>query len=372
MKKVGTYLAILFLIGLCLSSCKKQKATEETSADTLIINEQLAIEFAQKIEQSVLNEVPDFFNEAFDKQHIKEVISAQNSIVSSSFDMDFGREAFDNNFKYGDFAVNAVQDGGDFRFLKHYVKDGIHHVIFRIYDDFGLKIDDFTLGVNSKNEIRIKDAYIYNMSSTFSNVVMHDLLYCTMMNTEPDAAAQAITKAEKLLNEKKYAQLLSYLKEKKSLIKDFPYYNFFYINALNETSTHFVSDLEALRKDSLDERCILVHKLIYYMNVAKPAEVENTIQQLMDFTGEDPIYWVFYGKSLANAKKYNDALKAYSNAEQGMPTIWDIWEGKLQCYYQLHDDENFKSCLAEANEKFGMSESEVRDYVRAWYPRYVK
>ena len=362
---------ILLLLAVTLfASCKKKQQAETTADSTLVLNEQLATEFAQKIEMSVLNEAPDFYNDAFDKQHIREVRSEANSIVASAFDTQFGRAAFDNNFRNGDFAVGTVMDGGDFRFLRYYEKDGEHHVIFRIYNDFGLKIDDCILGISDDNKVTIKDAYLYNLSSTFSNVVLHDLLYCTMMNTEADEAARALTTAEELLTDGKYKQLLQHLQANKELIKEFPYYSFFYIQAINELQTDFIANLEKMKEDGTDDRCILVHKLIYYTNSGKADAVESVIQQLIDYTGEDPVYWVFYGKALANGGDYAGALKAYNNAQLAMPAIWDIWNGQLDCHYHLRDKEAFNECLSHAEELFGMSEVEVKEFVKKEYPRF--
>ena len=363
---------ILLLLAVTLfASCKKKQQAETTADSTLILNEQLATEFAQKIEMSVLNEAPDFYNDAFDKKHIREVISGANSIVASAFDTQFGRTAFDNNFRNGDFAVNEVLDGGDFRFIRYYEKDGEHHVIFRTYNDFGLQINDCILGISEDNEVTIKDAYLYNLSSTFSNVIMHDLLYCTMMNTEADEAARALNTAEELFNDGKYKQLLQHLQTNKELIKDYPYYSFFYIQALNELQTDFIANLEKMKEDGLDDRCILVHKLLYYTNAGKTDAVEAVIQRLIDYTGEDPIYWVFYGKSLYNSGDYEGALKAYNNTEQAMPAIWDIWTGKLDCYFRLHDKDAMRECLSHAEELFGMSEVEVKEFVKKEYPKFA-
>ena len=363
---------ILFLLSVVLlTSCKKKQEVTETADSTLILNEQLATDFAQKIEMSVLNEAPDFFNDAFDKKHIREVISEANSIVASAFDTKFGREAFDNNFHYGDFAVAAVQDGGDFRFIRHYEEDGEHHVIFRIFRDFYPEIYDCVLGISDNNEVKIKEAYIYNLSSTLSNLVLQDVLYCTMMNTEPDDAARAITTAEELLHARNFRSLLQHLQENKELIREYPYYSFFYIQAINELSSNFIADLEKMKEDSIDERCILVHKLIYYTNAGKADALEPVIQKLIDYTGEDPIYWIFYGKALANGSDYEGALKAFCNAELAMPTIWDIWSGKLDCYYRLNRRSDFDQCISQATELFGMSDMEIKEFVKKHYPKFA-
>jgi hypothetical protein len=364
---------ILLLLAVTLfASCKKKQQAETTADSTLILNEQLATEFAQKIEMSVLNEAPDFYNDAFDKKHIREVISAANSIVASAFDTQVGRKCFDATFLYGDFAVGAVQDGGDFRFLKYYEKDGEHHVIFRIYNDYGLHIDDCILTVNEDNEVKIKDAYTYNLSSTLTDLLLHDMLYCSLKYSvaSPDETAEALTLAEELFNEGQFHKLLQHLQTNKELLKGYRYYNHFYINALYETSTNFIHDLEKMEEDGLDIRCILLHEMIYYTNKGKADALEPVIQRLIDYTGEDPIYWMYYGKALANGGDYAGALKAYNNAQLAMPAIWDIWQGQLDCHYHLRDKEAFNECLSHAEELFGMSEVEVREFVKKEYPRF--
>jgi len=373
MQKRHLLITLVLLLSISLlASCKKKQESAATADSTLILNEQLATEFAQKIEMSVLNEAPDFFDNAFDKKHIREVISEANSIVASAFDTKFGREAFDNNFRYGTFAVAAIQDGGDFRFVSHYEKEGEHHVIFRIFRDFYPEIYDCILGISDNNEVKIKEAYIYNLSSTLSNLVLQDVLYCTMMNTEPDEAARVVTTAEELYDAGKFRPLLQHLQDNKELIKEYPYYSFFYIQSINELSSNFIADLEKMKEDGIDERCILVHKLIYYTNTGKTDAVESVIQRLIDYTGEDPIYWVFYGKALANGGDWEGALKAYSNAELAMPTIWDIWAGKLDCHYHLNNKEAFDECLSHAEELFGMSEVDAKEFVSEKYPKFCK
>ncbi len=371
MKNKYLFFSLLLLTAsvIVLSGCKKSKTEKtESTAPKVVLNEQSAIDFAHQIENSLINGEPSFFNNAFDQKAIKKTIS-QNSIVASAFDTEAGKAAFENNFKYGDYTVNTINDGGDFRFIKHYEKDGKQHIIFRTYIDFGLKIDDYVLGMNEKNEIKIVDGFAYNMSASFSNIVKYDLLYYTLRNTDMNRSAQLISIADSLLNMKKYQQLITFLDKNKDEIKDYPYYNYFYINALNEVSSDFISDLEQLQANGLDERCILLHKLLFYTNLGKYTEVENVIQQLMNFTGEDPIYWFFYGKAYANAGKYEDALRSYENTEKAMPMIWDLWKEKLKCYYALNDKENFFQCLDLAKDTYSMNDDELNGIVKKEFPK---
>ena len=110
--------------------------------------------------------------------------------------------------------------------------------------------------------------------------------------------------------------------------------------------------------------------MIYYTNKGKADELEPVIQQLINYTGEDPIYWVFYGKALYNSGDYTGAVKAYDNAQLAMSAIWDIWQGQLDCYYHLRNREAFNECLSHAEELFGMSEVEVKEFVKRKYPKF--
>lgn len=369
--KLSISLAIICLLIVCTNSCKNRSAEtpeQDKKNTTIVLNEQSATDFAHQIENSLINGEPSFLNNAFDRASIKKIISA-NSIVASAFDTEAGQAAFDNNFKYGDFTVNTINDGGDFRFIRYYEENGKHHIVFRTYIDFGLKIDDYMLGLNEKNEIKIVDGYSYNMSATFSEIVKYDMLYYALRNTEIQSEAHLISTADSLLNAKQYKPLIRFLNEHKTELNKYPYYNYFYINALNETSTDFIRDLDQLQVEGLDERCTLLHKILFYTNKGEADKVEETIQKIINYSGEDPIYWFFYGKACANAGNYQNALRAYANSEKAMPMIWDLWKGKLYCFYQLNEKENFFQCLDLAKDTYSMTDDELNNIVRKEFPK---
>lgn len=366
MKKIICLLLTAVILSFSFSSCKEKKkevAAEQSAVPTETEIQQLATQ----ITNSILNEQPEFLNNLFDTLAIRQALS-QYSIVSSQLDTELGSQALAYNLKFGDFAVQAVKNGGDFRFLKYYIEDEKAHLIFRTYDDFGLQIIDYIFHYDKNHNLKIEDGYIYNMSSSLVTSIMYDIRYTIMQNLDmQDEETQHLSQALDLFSHAKYTDLLTHLQTYQNELQLYPVYNYLYINALNETSKDFIADLNNLKH--LDSRCILVHELIYHTNVGNYEAAEQSMQKLIDFTGEDPIYWLFYGKALYNAKEYELALDAYTNAEKGMDEIWDLWRGKQDCNYMLQNKEAFKQGYEVAKESFGMTDEEIAEDCHHFYSK---
>ena len=132
---------IITLIICTISVACGHKKQTEAPEESIILNEETVSAFALKIENTELNDNPVMLNQAFDEVAIRDSISS-NSIVLSSLDTDFGKAFWRENFKIGNYCVTMVNQGGDFKFTRYYEKDGEHHIVFRTYCDYGLRIDD--------------------------------------------------------------------------------------------------------------------------------------------------------------------------------------------------------------------------------------
>jgi len=358
------------LILLVLFSCNSKNKENQTSNKVVPDSVSVTL-FARQIQSSVTNCDPAFYNNAFDKAFIKNIIS-KNSIVYSSMDTDFGKDFFEKNFQMGDFSVSAIDNGGDFKFVSYYKKDGKHHVVFRTYQDFGMKIDDFVVD-SVKGKLKIKDGFIYNLSTSFSNSVCYNVLFEVMNKTNPEGATKIILDASTLLQNGKSKDAKLLLLKNKELLKEYPYYWQFYIQSIYECDKpHFVSDLEKLRADGFDERSIMLHELLFYSNSGMVEETKEIVSQLITETGDDPIYLLFFGKANFYAGNYIDALFCYNEAEKGMPLIWDLWYGKLECYAKLNDKSNFDKTLKLAESVYKMKIDEINQFVKTDFPEMIK
>lgn len=363
------YLSILIILGLLSISCKKggKPDTGKITLDSLNITE-----FAQKIEQSVINGDTVFYASAFDKKGLKLKLQ-ENSIAFSSLDADFGQFYFDNYFnRIGDAALDAVSNGGDFKFIRYYQKGTEHHIVMRIYQDYTVSFFDWIVGIVD-NEIKIREGFIFNQSSTLSNDLIYYLHYHVMEITNPDGATPQLVKANGLLLAGKEREALQLLKKHKNQLKQYPTFWQIYIGALYESdSKNFITNLDGLQNEGIDQRTIYLHKLLYYSSNGNSIATKQIIEKMIDLTGDDPVYLFLYGKSLSIEEDFKNALICYQNLEKAMPLLWDIWCEKLGCYYQLGDREAFKKCAELGISNFGMNESELLDFIQLHFPAMKK
>lgn len=350
-------LLVLCILGLFLGQgCHKKDKTEAVTAPAEL-TEQSVTAFAQEIAKGIVQEHPDALNNAIDEENIRQLVS-ENSIVYSGFDVEGGKEYFEKCLHLGEQAVKAVSTGGDFAFTRYYFENGEHHVVFRTYDDFNLNFMDFVVDTVN-GELKLKDGFIYNTGSTLSKNIEYSMLLNLMIQTNPTDNAHWLQNAQELTMDGQHAKALQLLKNHKDELKDYPlYYQLFIANLYKTNAKNFIPQMETLKED-IDERYMLLHKLLYYFNEGKIANTEEVINQLIPHTGDDPIYLLFYGKACMNAKDFQRALDCLTTAESALPLLWDLWYSELQCYKGLKDTDNFDKCLQRGKEAYGMSDAEL-------------
>ena len=329
--------------------------------EDIILDENSVTAFAMQIEQSVLNGNPEVYNEAFDKDYLKSLVR-DNSIVNSSLDAEFGQNFFESNFHTGDEAVSLVDNGGDFKFVRYYLNetDGSHHIVFRTYNDFVLNFFDYivdTLGAH----LVIKDGFIYNTGNLFSDNIRENILLNVLYKTNPEGIPATLSHIKELGDQGKHKEALQLLKQHEEELSELSYYWQLYIANLYQTcpKAQYIDSLKHLENKGIDQRMLLLHQVMFYLNEGMPEANESAINQLIEFAGDDPIFLLIFGKTNYYAKQYETALGCYETAEQYLPPLWDLWFGKLECYYAIKDQENFDLCLESAKQNYGMTEEEL-------------
>lgn len=358
-----------FILGAISISCKKGtfSNTDKVTLDSLHITE-----FALEIEKSVVSGDTLLYASSFDKEYLKTKLQ-DNSIAFSSLDASFGKHYFERYFqKIAISAVSAVENGGDFKFVRYYVKDKEHHVVMRTYEDFMIKIEDWEVHVVD-NKIKIKEGFLYNTSTTLINDLIYYLHYHVMEITNPDGATPNLVKANGLLMSGREKEALKILEKNKLLLKQYPSYWQIYLSCLYETDAkNYIQKLDALKGEGFDERTISLHKLLFYANTGSSESTRQIVEQLITFTGDDPIYLFLYGKALTLEGDFKNGLLCFQNLETGMPLLWDVWCEKLGCYYQIGEVENFKKCAILGLDAFGMTEAELLDFINLHFPAMKK
>jgi len=340
-----------------LCSCHNKKNNNDEAVG-IEINEQSVTDFAKSIERGLWNGQADALNKVIDAAHIQQLV-CENSIVYSGFDVEGGKAYFNSCLHLGERILDILNRGGDLAFTKYYTENSTHHIVFRTFDSFILNFYDFVVDTTA-GKLMIQDGFIYDAGCLLSKDIQSRMLFNLMIQTNPESEVSYLKNAETLTQNNQSAKALSTLKEHKEALKEYPtFYQLYIANQYKMSPKTFINALDELQKDSLDNRYLSLHKLMYYANNGDALQAEAIINQLIPSTGDDPIYMFLYGHTLQLAGNYAEALKCYQMVDKSMPLIWDLWYSELQCFKKLKDTEGYNQCLQKGKQTYGMSDSEL-------------
>ena len=210
--------SLLFIISISviLSGCK-QKPQQLTNEE--------AIAFAKSIESSIKKGDGDFLDHAFDKDAFIEKMKLPNTAEGKGF----GKGIMEK-MNLGNKITSALSDQDNFEFIKHYIKDGKHHVIFRLYNvkEGSLNYHDYEL-IKTHDKCRIADVYIYLSGETLAETMGN--LFNTLYANNSERGQKDLSGVEDLKEiraliqkgknaeaNKLYETLPAYLKNSKSIL----------------------------------------------------------------------------------------------------------------------------------------------------------
>src|SRR5687768_2730574 len=158
------YLSILFpAVLLSLVSCVQKEPP---------VTKQEALEFAKKLESSIIQKDADIFNDIFDAEELQQRIKKVSGNKLSNKMLSGVPDALKKR-KMGGEIIRSMGKDGMYEMVKNYEKDGKQHLIFRLYGDGGLNYHDLEL-IHRGKEIKVADMYIYltgeNISKTLADI----------------------------------------------------------------------------------------------------------------------------------------------------------------------------------------------------------
>jgi hypothetical protein len=151
-KKYFLVIAGFSILSACDNDTEQQLTKEEV------------VSFAKEIETAIKKGEGDFLDKAFDKdEFIKKM-----DLPATETAKDFARGVA-QKITIGKQIANELGDYDNFEFIKHYVKDNRHHVIFRLFTDKegSLNYQDYEL-IKLRGKCRVADMYIYMSGETLS------------------------------------------------------------------------------------------------------------------------------------------------------------------------------------------------------------
>jgi len=341
------------VLALSIAGCKTKEASQD-EIPQISINEQTVQSFATTIVRNLELGDASALNKVIDKEHIKTLV-CDNSIVYSGFDVEGGQAYFEHCLNLGDQVVQALDNGGDFSFVRYYQDDKGHHAVFRTYNNFIIDFYDCILDT-VKGQIMVEDCYVYSLGTELSNNVKYNMLYNLLLQTNPESEARWLREAEELTASGNHKGAVSVLQAHEEELKDYPlFYQLYLVNLYQDNPKTFLTKLEAL-KERVDPRYLLFHQLHSHYSGGDVSGTEKSAEQMIAYTGDDPIYLFLLGQAYQNNKQYDKAVECYQILDESMPIFWDLWQSELLCYKKLNNQEAYDQCLRRGEEVFGPEE----------------
>ena len=155
-------LLFILLCGLFFSCTETQKPLTATEA----------IAFAGEIEKSIKKGEKAFLDNAFDKDEFIKKLDLGDNPDGKEFS-----EGVITKLNLGTQLTAILNDQDNFNFIKHYEKEGRHHIVFRLFTakEGSLNYHDYEL-IKSGKDCKIADAYIY-LSGESLTETMHNMYY---------------------------------------------------------------------------------------------------------------------------------------------------------------------------------------------------
>lgn len=126
-----------------------------------------AIEFARELENTIGKGDAAFLDNAFAKKEFVKRMKLPDNKEADSY-----TSGILQKLRLGSQLTAALTDRDNFSFIKHYEKEGKHHVLFRIYidKDGSLNYQDYEL-VKSADKCKVADVYIYMSGETMAETL---------------------------------------------------------------------------------------------------------------------------------------------------------------------------------------------------------
>ncbi|PTX59032.1 hypothetical protein C8N46_111101 [Kordia periserrulae] len=349
----GTLLILAVYFG------KKYKASQKTVEITKFYNQfsdDDYIDFAKQLEASIYENRLEEFNK---KVNIASLLNFSNQELAGSYKKRTAVNFLKSYIKIGNSITNQLARPKDFKYLNFYKKEGVPHIVFRVYRSDIINFMDFTLGIK-KDKIIINDIYNFFSGVAFSE--MASKLYYEAMNEE-NQSFEAIRKYQSVQNFISigdYESAYDLLKSIGIENRNDNHYGFLLITASNLSFDLLLEVITEMKTQfSEDER------LQAYLDFHEKAitgdlkDLSAAAEHLKKYTGDDIVYDLYKGIYFYLKNEYEEALIFFNRTIQKDPTFFDAYNYKLFSLLMLNEEEKALNVLVELKKDFSISEETI-------------
>ncbi|PZR24668.1 MAG: hypothetical protein DI535_21305 [Citrobacter freundii] len=358
-----TLLILAAFASLIMASCGGSSPQPVTKED--------AEKFSKEIDSSINYKNPKLFTSLIDLKELSKRVQ-KNSVHKISGEIEEGIASGLEKTNMGAEIIKSIQDKGTYELVKHYEKDGVQHLIYRIYSQSGLNYHDYEL-VKRNGKVSIADFYIYTAGETFSSLLGNFLNLMDARNiSKQDEDYKAMMKVQEV------KQLMASNPEEAKRIYDGLPEKFrnqkmvrllgvqLSANLDNETYLAQLEDFEKTFPDEPNTHLIMLDAAILSKDYDKAISHIDKIDELIN---KDP-FLDFYRALMYNLKQ--EPAKARERLELLAKNYPDFEAGQLELlanYLEAKDYDKAKDKIAEYR-KNAEFDKDLLEQVVSGYPDY--
>lgn len=305
------------------------------------LTETECIEFAKKVELSIVKNDPSFLNNALNHHSfLKKVV--RNSGSYNKTQLAVLADQVKENIRFGDMVMRYLKSNdGYFNFTKLYYKNDIPHIIFRIYSQMeGLNYFDCELE-RSNGKINISDVFIYftgeKWSTSYSRhmKLMGEYNKGSFENILPENEFHnSLLKldyiSELLFTDEVEQAELIYSSIPNQFKKDKIFQGTALKIALQKNDSIYITAIdECLSFDPKNEAFNRFFNVLRSLAAYENSKAREAISELNELTGEDTLMQLFIGQTFQNEKKYQRSITYFNNVIDNYPDLFETYWYKI-------------------------------------------
>ena len=306
--------ALLFIAASC-----RQEEKPLTKAE--------ALDFAKKVEISIGKRDGKMLDDAIDQKAFYKKMNLESGSDARSF-----QAGLKKGMNMGTKITESLSAKGSYDLVKHYEKDKIHHLLFRLYDEGSLNYHDYEL-TRANDQPKVADIYIYmsgeNLSETLKNLF-------TQFKDEFKAGADHETASwikrmpdiRSLINKGKQKEALDIYNSMPQKVRNGRMFQIIHVEISSGLSgdeySRAISEYQTLYPNEPNMQLILIDGYILRKEYGKALDAVNELDKMID---KDPL--LDFHRAMCYTLMKND-VKRVECLERLLKNLPDFEDGILE------------------------------------------
>lgn len=338
-----------------------------------VFTDEDCLEFASRIENSLIQKKPLFLNRALDYNYLVDYITFQRKMSKVS-KQNF-KAILKRSLKPGNLLISQLEPAGHFSFRKYYVKNNKPHLVFRFFNNQSILILDFELGLLRK-KIVIKNAYNYVSGELWGESFYNRFNLSLKYKNRPHALKQAYeasVTANQLIDEGKFIEAQETFNKIPPEFNENSQSKLLEIKiaaGINEKKYIKLMD-KYIQSKKEDERFVAFNNVLKYSTLGDAKNVLKNTEILNEHLNNDNILDFFIALTYNVKNDYTNAKKHISIFKEAYPTIFDGFLLDLDIELKQENIQNSIKIIEEILISFNINKEELNEFLNL-YPALKK